>query len=288
MSDDKPLSQINAAVCAVMKECGYVQKTGYNKHFNYSFVSDADLLAKVQPLFVEHGLTLSPESVDIVRQEPIGNKGRQLTLLTVNYRLEHNGGEVRYIQCPGAGVDNEDKGPYKAMTGALKYALRQTLLIPTGDDAEEDVKREQGQSKEQQYAEELSRYSLRIGDLRHYADVLGSDLDGAMETFRADPLIAMLEIGETRDRFRKCWFRLYNQLHKKPAKKDFTAADDGNSFAQATRIYNMRLAKTLFGMFNVASVNDVPADRAAKFIEFSKSDGSEDKFAEIVAKHGGE
>ena len=58
------------------------------------------------------------------------------TDLVVRYRLLHVSGESLDLEAPGCGVDFGDKGAYKAMTGALKYALRHTLLIPTGDDAE--------------------------------------------------------------------------------------------------------------------------------------------------------
>jgi hypothetical protein len=38
----------------------------------------------------------------------------------------------------GEGQDAGDKAVYKAMTGALKYCLLKTFLIPTGDDPERD------------------------------------------------------------------------------------------------------------------------------------------------------
>jgi hypothetical protein len=40
----------------------------------------------------------------------------------------------------GAGTDSGDKAPYKAMTGASKYAELLSFLIPTGDDPEKDEK----------------------------------------------------------------------------------------------------------------------------------------------------
>ena len=38
----------------------------------------------------------------------------------------------------GSGQDKGDKGPYKAYTGAQKYFLMKTFMIPTGDDPEKD------------------------------------------------------------------------------------------------------------------------------------------------------
>ena len=42
------------------------------------------------------------------------------------------------VKVAGEGLDPGDKAPYKAMTGALKYALLQSFLLATGDDPEEE------------------------------------------------------------------------------------------------------------------------------------------------------
>jgi len=47
-------------------------------------------------------------------------------------------GEEIVTRVAGEGLDAGDKAPYKAMTGALKYALLQSFLLATGDDPEEE------------------------------------------------------------------------------------------------------------------------------------------------------
>src|SRR6202045_3796544 len=47
-------------------------------------------------------------------------------------------GEEITAKVAGQGLDSGDKAPYKAMTGALKYALLQSFLIATGDDPEDE------------------------------------------------------------------------------------------------------------------------------------------------------
>ena len=42
------------------------------------------------------------------------------------------------VKTAGEGLDSGDKAPYKAMTGALKYALLQSFLLATGDDPEDE------------------------------------------------------------------------------------------------------------------------------------------------------
>jgi hypothetical protein len=43
----------------------------------------------------------------------------------------------------GHGSDRSDKALYKAITGAIKYILTTTFLIPTGDDPEEEKQKKE-------------------------------------------------------------------------------------------------------------------------------------------------
>ena len=62
-------------------------------------------------------------------------------------------GETESFTVVGEGQDSGDKAVYKALTGATKYALMKTFLIPTGDDPERDEEEpggEKAQKKTQQ------------------------------------------------------------------------------------------------------------------------------------------
>ena len=57
----------------------------------------------------------------------------------MNYRfVGAKSGEELTVRVAGEGADAGDKAPYKAMTGALKYALLQSFLLATGDDPEDE------------------------------------------------------------------------------------------------------------------------------------------------------
>jgi hypothetical protein len=134
---------LNAAICKVMASVRHVRETGKNEHHGYKYASDEDLLASLQPAMAEAGLALLPSAVAATIVEHGAAKSGKVqwrTDLLVTYELLHSSGESRTIQVPGCGIDPEDKGAYKAMTGALKYALRHTFLVPTGDDPERDTK----------------------------------------------------------------------------------------------------------------------------------------------------
>ena len=86
-----------------------------------------------------NGLAFVPVSMtpDINEHAPTSKNKRQwLTVIHAVYRLCHTSGQWMDVQSVGCGIDGEDKGVPKAMTGALKYAIRQAFLIPTGDDPE--------------------------------------------------------------------------------------------------------------------------------------------------------
>ena len=128
------MKNLAAAMCKVMAEASHVQKTGKNSFHGYNYASDEDLLRVLQPAMVKAGLAMFPSGITQTDRQL--DKGKTCTDVHVEYTIIHSSGESITIQAVGRGIDKEDKGPYKAMTGALKYALRQTFLVPTGDDPE--------------------------------------------------------------------------------------------------------------------------------------------------------
>jgi hypothetical protein len=135
-----PIGDLAAAVANVMADVPYVLQTGRNDHQRYSYASDADLIGALQPAMARHGLALMVTGVEVLEAANIGKTksgGERIRHdIRVTYTLVHSSGAWIRVQSAGSGVDHEDKGVYKALTGAYKYALRQTFSIPTGDDAE--------------------------------------------------------------------------------------------------------------------------------------------------------
>ncbi len=130
--------KLAAAICAVIQAVETVPKNGWNNFHKYNFSTEADILRAVREAMVANGLALVPSGIQHLGSAQFGQKGRFRTEFLVTYTLMHTSGASQTITVIAAGVDAEDKGPYKGMTGAQKYALRQTFLIPTGDDPEKD------------------------------------------------------------------------------------------------------------------------------------------------------
>jgi hypothetical protein len=118
-----------------MKEVGYVQKAGHNDFQNYKYATEADAIKAIRPAMLNHGLCMIP-SVESVNQDEYGN-----TNVIMLYRIFDEEGNFLSFRAAGSGNDKNskgvgDKGIYKALTGASKYALLKTFLMETGDDPE--------------------------------------------------------------------------------------------------------------------------------------------------------
>lgn len=127
---------------AIMGEVGYIQKDKKNTQQGYTYLSEAGIKAAVQPLLVKNSvlfLIVGHESETVPTHETKAGSGQHLTKLMLRYRfIDADTGDFLEGTMPALGIDGQDKGVYKAITGAIKYILTSTFLIPTGDDAEND------------------------------------------------------------------------------------------------------------------------------------------------------
>lgn len=131
------MKQIITALNAAYKECGYVQKAGKNKEQGYKFAGEADFIEAIRPVLLAHGITVFPSAYELIKSEDYATKsGTRMNRIVAKYTFTfaHTSGEFISVVAVGEGADSSDKASPKAATIALKYALRQTLLIETGDD----------------------------------------------------------------------------------------------------------------------------------------------------------
>lgn len=128
---------------AIMREADYIQKDKKNEHFKYTYASEAAIKEKIHELLVKYGVLFNASGINHQVCEYKKNDRGQAqyrTTLDITYRfIDVDDGSFIEGTMPGAGVDGEDKGTYKAITGAIKYILTSAFLIPTGDDPEKDA-----------------------------------------------------------------------------------------------------------------------------------------------------
>lgn len=126
--------QIATKILRVMMEVKSIAKTGFNAFHKYKYVTDADIVTKIRASMIKNNLVCLPNQVSCVTTADICTLHIEYTL------LDADSGEFIVSRVFGQGQDKGDKMVYKAATGAEKYFLLKTFLIPTDDDPENDSK----------------------------------------------------------------------------------------------------------------------------------------------------
>ena len=121
-----------AKMATIMGELSRLPKTGRNDFHKYDFLEESVLVDAVRPLLAAQGIGVSQQ---ILEYSQDGN--RSIVHLKIIYR-DGDSGEEMFSTGIGEGVDKSDKGLPKATTSAFKYALKNTFLISSGDDVEND------------------------------------------------------------------------------------------------------------------------------------------------------
>src|ERR1035437_1668600 len=176
----------------VRRRIGYVQKRGRNERHNYSYVTAADIAGAVGDILAELGVIVVPR-LESISHEPARTgrtDGENLTHVVMSYSfVDVDTAEEIAVKVAGEGVDAGDKAPYKAMTGALKYALLQSFLLATGDDPEDervDARFSTPSSERPITAEEVRELEKRIEDT-------GTELERVLAYYKVASLGEMTE-----------------------------------------------------------------------------------------------
>lgn len=127
---------IHQRLHAVMGRVGYIQKEQPKRGgegLKYSILNYNRLVAKVRPLLVEYGVIVYPVEASRVQ---VGN--RTEIDMVVRFICADRPESFLDVPSSGYGVDAQDKGPGKARTYSIKSALRDVLLLESGDDPDDD------------------------------------------------------------------------------------------------------------------------------------------------------
>lgn len=156
------MEKLEKKILKVLEAVERVPKKGYNSFNKYNYVMEADLLDYIRPLMVKYGIIFGFD-VEEIKTEPCG-KGI-IAYAKCRFSLVNSENPTERVESVvwGSGYDTQDKGLYKAYTGATKYFLMKSNLISTGDDPEKD------------YAEEL-RASFREAKPKKKKDDMIRDL----------------------------------------------------------------------------------------------------------------
>jgi hypothetical protein len=216
LSDEQPNRQelnLREKFAEVRRRLGYVQKRGHNERHNYSYVTAADLAGSVGDILAELGVVVIPQ-LQSISTEPPRSSSERIARIVMNYRfVDARSGEELTVRVAGEGADAGDKAPYKAMTGALKYALLQSFLLATGDDPEDeraDLRAALGT--------ERVITPEQVRELQGLIEETGTELERVLAYYRISALNKMAEAS---------YRRAIEVLNRKKAKQ--TLAEDGNA-----------------------------------------------------------
>ena len=128
---------------AIYKQIAFIGKGGENTSQHYKYVRASDVTNAVRAAFVDNNIYAevnvefvgAPYTIARAKDPmaPYSAVNARCTLIL--HDLESD--ETRTASGIGSGADLGDKAAYKAETGALKYALRNALLIPDEAGADE-------------------------------------------------------------------------------------------------------------------------------------------------------
>jgi hypothetical protein len=190
-SDEQPNRQelnLREKFAEVRRRLGYVQKRGHNERHNYNYVTAADLAGSVGDILAELGVVVIPQLQSISTETPRSSSER-IARIVMNYRfVDARSGEELTVRVAGEGADAGDKAPYKAMTGALKYALLQSFLLATGDDPEE----ERADSRSALGSERVITPE-QVRELQGLIEETGTELERVLAYYRISALGEMTE-----------------------------------------------------------------------------------------------
>ena len=143
MTDEKKehgipeLKNVHEAISYVMGRVGYVQKKK-GKNLTYTFASETAFIKAVRPHLIDVGLIVFPSGIEMIeRSEFTAKSGSQGINILAKFHwtwLHTPTNTSIEVTTLGEAADYGDKAANKAMTAAMKYNMRQTLVIETGDD----------------------------------------------------------------------------------------------------------------------------------------------------------
>lgn len=151
--DSPPVKSLVGKLAEAFANVGGLEKQGKNTAQGYAYLKAADVAKAVRMELFKRGIVMTADVVNSQWSEFQTMKGSRMTVcrLTVMFTF-HDSDSDEHIAFRGVGeaFDTGDKACYKATTGALKYALRTSGLIPDEKDdpeADERVDREMAEDE---------------------------------------------------------------------------------------------------------------------------------------------
>jgi hypothetical protein len=157
----------------VLADLGPVEKKHRNPHFGYNYVSEGQMMAELRERLSSRGIFLFTSVESIIPHYGEAKMGVFVCVQTKHTFFDAATKEQFVVGGAGVGWDSGDKGAYKAITGATKYALMKNFLVTDEQDPEQGEQAQPakpgatGHKRTRAYEEETG-----AGDKRFEKDLL--------------------------------------------------------------------------------------------------------------------
>lgn len=129
MADENAPMALIKKLARIRREIPVIEKKGENVHFHYSYMRAEDVAGEIGDKLAHANIILAREEGKVQVLPLQEGRGFFVLVECVYLFIDGDSGETMRVWSCGAGTDGQDKGAYKAQTGALKYALTQALCM---------------------------------------------------------------------------------------------------------------------------------------------------------------
>lgn len=153
----------------VMTEVDYIQKEK-KEGMKYTIVSHDAVTALCRPHFVRAGVIYFPLGGSLKAKQ---NGNTTEAVFTVRFQSIDNADDFIDVDTMGYGVDPQDKGPGKALSYGVKYALLKALGLETGDDPDLDQGKDfNRRTSLQTKADQLATQMVKAMDASEFREIM--------------------------------------------------------------------------------------------------------------------
>lgn len=168
LAEHQQLPNVHQAMAHAMRLLRAVGKWGTNREQGYSFRSIDHLMTALKPAMAEAGVHVVPRVLQRLTDESHQTKGGAIMRwVDVEMAFTFYGPDGSCVEAVtwGEARDAADKATNKAMTGAFKYAVLQTFMVPTDDLVDADADSPEAQPPAQASPEEREAERARVQGL---------------------------------------------------------------------------------------------------------------------------
>jgi len=139
--NESTAGKIYKAIPAIMRDMTPIAKERKNVQQGYNFRGIDDVYNASHEIMAKHGVFMSATIQDVSYMERPSKSGGLLMYCRIRatYRFTADDGSFIETQVVGEGMDSGDKAANKAMSVGQKYAILQTLLVPTDEPKDPEV-----------------------------------------------------------------------------------------------------------------------------------------------------